>query len=668
MAFGRTTSARPRARAAVALAAAGGLLVLALAPVTASAATSPPAQPAPDAGQTTTVTWTGSIPGATTAQSAACPANALSDSTSVTITVPTGFYDATKMRADWSISWSDPNLVNDEKLTVVPPGSGTTKNADEINDSEATQHEDISYDNPAGGAWTVRACAFTSGPQAYTGKLVLTSSALTAGSPSPTASPEPTATATTAGGAASNRTFDEPVVVDSDDLNSVAEPSLRIAADGAIYVSGPQGLGGARVPAAAPGTGAVPGTGGDLVWRSDDGGKTFGFLGSYDGTLGGGDSDITSAPNGALYASGLNGACIAVSASTDRGNSWTTNPAGCADGAGSADRQWNDVDGNDAVYTGYGTLSRGLVIHKSVITGPVVVNGPATVVNSGDYQWPGVVDVNPTNGNAVMAWNTSTNDEIQINGVTRAGALMFPSPKRVAVAGGDTFDSFVSIDHGKDGTLYAVWSERRPAVKETWTMLAASRDGGTTWDAPVHVDSTPSTTVFPWVTAGDAGRVAVSYYGTDSTGISPEALDVKDASWHVWSSFSDDYGQTFAEHRTSPTMHQGSICTSGTGCATGTRDLLDFFETDLDANGCLVTAYTDNSRDTVAPDGSRTSDQATRIDVVRQSGGDGLLAARPCGAAALPIVPEAPVATLLPLLAAGLVGMVVYRRRRLART
>jgi hypothetical protein len=477
------------------------------------------------------------------------------------------------------------------------------------------------------------------------------------------------ATASAAAAAASNRTFDDPVIVDAADANSVAEPSLKVAADGAIYVTGPQGLGGARVPAAVPGTEAVPGAGGDLIWRSDDAGKTFQFLGSYDGTLGGGDADVTAAPNGTLFASGLNGACIAVATSADRGSSWVNNPAGCADGAGLADRQWNDVDGDTAVYTGYGTLTRGLVLHKSLISGPAVVNGPATVVNSGDYQWPGVVDVNPVNGNAVMAWNTSGPDDlIQINGVNRAGDLLFPNPKTVATTSGDTFDSFVAIDHGTDGTLYAVWTERRTALKETWTMLAASRDGGTTWDAPVHVDSTPRTTVFPWVTAGDAGRVAVTYYGTDSTGVSPEALDVKDAGWNVWSSFSTDYGQTYAEHRTSPTLHQGSICTSGTGCATGTRDLLDFFETDQDANGCLLTAYTDNSRDVVTPTGARSVDNATHVAVVRQSGGDGLLAAQPCGDAASPIVPEAPAATLLPLLAAGLVGAVVYRRRRALRT
>jgi hypothetical protein len=553
---------------------------------------------------------------------------------------------------------------DDEMLTVVPPaGGGATKTSDEINDT-TNQHEDVAYDNPVAGVWKVRACAFSSTPQTYTGKLVLTSTAL-GGSSSPSPSASPTG-GPIGGGPASNRTFDEPVIVDNDDLN-VAEPSIEVAPDGAIYVTGPEGLGGARVPAVVPGTQGVFGAGGDSIWRSDDTGKTFTYLGSYDGSLGGGDADVVAAPNGSLYASGLNLACIAVARSADRGESWTPNPAACEDGAGLADRQWNDVDGNDAVYTAYGTLTRGLVVHKSLISGPVVVNGPATVVdgNAGDYQWPGVVDVNPTNGNAVMAWNT-TDDKIRINGVKRAGGLIFPTPKTVAVAGGDTFDSFVGIDHGTDGTLYAVWTERHVALRETWTMLAASRDGGTTWAAPVHVDSTPRTTVFPWVTAGDAGRVAVTYLGTDSTGPSPESLDVKDAGWEVWSSFSTDYGQTYAEHRTTPMLHQGSICTSGTGCAAGTRDLADFIETDHDANGCLVTAFTDNSRDTVAADGTRSGDQPTRVAFVRQSGGDGLLASKPCAQAADPVVPEAPVAALLPLLAAALVGAAVLRRRRTA--
>ncbi|MDT7549822.1 MAG: hypothetical protein QOE84_2216 [Actinomycetota bacterium] len=659
-------STRWAARPGFAATTAGCLLLLATATGTASAATAPAAQTAPPAGQSTTVTWDGTITAPASPPSANCPAQAISDSTDVTINVPSGLYDTAATRADFSITWDDPLVVNDEKITVVPPpGGGDTKSADEINDSAAGQHEQVSYDNPVGGVWTVRACAFSSTPQSYTGKLVLTSTSLDSG---PTPTPTATATASTSATTGSNRVFGPPVIVDSDDLDSVAEPSLEVTGDGTVYVTGPQGSGGARIPAVAPGTGAVPGVGGDLIWRSRPDG-TFQFLGSYDGTLGGGDADVVAAPGGTLYASGLSGSCITTASSSDKGDSWLANPAGCADGAGVADRQWNDVDGDLAVYTGYGTLSRGLVLHKSLLAGQAgIVNGPATVVdnNNGDYQWPGVVDVDQKTGDAVMAWNT-TDDKIEINGVHRDGSLLFATPKLVANAGGDTFDSFVAIDHGTDGTLYAVWTERHPAVGETWTVLAASRDGGTTWGTPVHVDSTPSTTVFPWVTAGDDGRVAVSYYGTDSTGPSPEKLDTKNAPWHVYSAFSTDHGATFAEDLTAPdAIHRGSICTSGTGCATGTRDLLDFFETDIDPTGCLVTAYTDNSRDVVAADGSRTTDNATHIGVVRQVGGDGLLSTKLCGGAAVPVLPEAPLATLLPMLAAAFIGLAVYRRRRLA--
>jgi len=664
-----------RHRIAAGLTVGGLLLALGALPGTAAAAPAPPAQPVPAPGSSSTVTWNGTIRAGAN-PTANCQAQ-LSDVTDVTITVPAGSYADATTTAVFSITWNDPLEFNDEMLTVVPPtGGGATVTADEINDNQSAQREELTFANPVDGVWRVRACPFSSTSQPYTGRLTLTTtgSGGGTGSASPSASASVSASPSGDPGPQSDRTFSPPVVVDTDDLNSVAEPSIEIAPDGAIYVSGPQGLGGARVPALVPGTEPLPGVGGDLLWRSNDGGRTFTFLGSYDGAAGGGDSDIVATPDGDLYASGLTLACISLARSDDRGVTWANNPAACLDGAGVADRQWNDTYGNDALYTGYGTLTQGLVLHRALVDGPLPINGPATALDpSADYQWPGVVDVNQTNGNAVMAWNTpgtsnGTIDQIKINGVTDAGGLLFEEPQVVATTTGDTFDSFVSIDHGTDGTLYAAWSERRPAARETWTMLAASRDGGATWATPVHVDTKPTTTVFPWVTAGDAGRVAVSYYGTGSGGVSPENLDVKDAGWFVYSSFSTDYGATFAEHRTTPDpMHQGNICTSGTGCAAGTRDLADFFETDLDKRGCLVTTYTDNSRDTVSPTGTRSPDEATLVAVVSQNGGTGLLADQPCGLAAEPVVAETPLATLIPLLAAGLIGVAVLRRRHTPR-
>lgn len=494
---------------------------------------------------------------------------------------------------------------------------------------------------------------------------------------------------TAAGG--SDRSF-VTTAVDTKDLN-VAEPSINVAPDGAIYIAGPSGFGGVRAPIQAPDQVADQEFGGDLLWRSDDGGATWKYLQSYDGTFGGGDSDITSAPNGTIYASGLYLACVTVAASTDRGEHWVNNPAGCTNEGGLDDRQWNDVDGNQAVVTAFGGLT-GLGFTRSVVSTGAVVNGPVIPVDGGDdYQWPGVVAVDQNTGTSYVVWNTDHSednndcdhvgddgddttcddpmsaqhsDDIRIAAIPR-GATTSPTFVTVAADRDDTFDAFVDVDVDKAGNVYVVWNERHPDVQETWTLLSTSSDGGHTWSDPVKVNSTPKTTVFPWVSAGDDGRIAVSYYGTDATGYSPEVI-AGNPNWYVYSSYSTDGGKTFTEYQTTTNyLHQGSVCTSGTGCDTGTRDLLDFFETDYDAQGCLVTAYADNSRDTVGADGKRTNDKGTIVSAVHQTAGPGLLADTDCNAPSANLA-EVPSTALLGMVAA-LVFAAIYavRRRRLVR-
>jgi hypothetical protein len=134
------------------------------------------------------------------------------------------------------------------------------------------------------------------------------------------------------------------------------------------------------------------------------------------------------------------------------------------------------------------------------------------------------------------------------------------------------------------------------------------------------VNSAPVTTTFPWVTAGDNGRIAVSYYGTASRGNSPQTVP-GGAKWYVYSAFSTDGGRRFAEYRTTGVMNVGTVCTSGTGCQAGSRNLLDFFETAADPRGCLVTAYADNS----------AGGKAAIVSYVRQTSGPGLRSGTRCG-------------------------------------
>lgn len=436
---------------------------------------------------------------------------------------------------------------------------------------------------------------------------------------------------------AQQRHFSTPIHVDTAAADQTGEPSIIVAPDGTEYIVAPDGPG-VRTPSALGASGA----GGSLLWRSTDRGHSWAFLGSYDVPTGGGDSDIAVTPNGTLYASGLSyAACSTIGVSTDKGETWLDDPiAGCGHLPVLNDRQWTATYGNSTVDTAIGdSLEGNIDFVRSAVASPLVV--PSTTLQlytGGDYQWPGTVAVDQRRGTAYVVWNTAGDpnncdqsagsgscapkaastkapDKIYVSAVPDR-ATVAPTPTVVASRAFDTFDSFVTDAVDAAGNVYVVWSERHPAQQQTWTMLSVSRDGGHTWSAPAKVGRAPSTTVFPWVTAGDAGRIAVSYYGTTARGNSPQKVPAS-ALWSVYSSFSTDYGRSFAEYRTTGTMQKGPICTSGTGCATGSRNLLDFFETAADEHGCLVTAYADN----------HTGASAAVVSYVRQTSGPGLRSA-----------------------------------------
>jgi len=440
-------------------------------------------------------------------------------------------------------------------------------------------------------------------------------------------------------GSTSTRHFSRPIHVDVSAANATGEPSIAVARDGTEYIVAPDGAG-VRTPNAI----GAGGSGGSLIWRSPDRGRTWTFLGNYDLPTGGGDTDVAVMPNGTVVASGLSSvACATVAVSTDKAQSWRADPlAGCATFPLMNDRQWTAVDGNNTVYTVIGNTVEGeldLVRAKPGVLG-VTPTTTLQLYTGGDYEWPGTIALNSRDGTAYVVWNTTgspddcdgtsgdsctpaaasskTPDLIEVSVVPR-GATAAPTPRVVASRHFDTYDSFVTDAVDSAGNVYVVWSERHPAQRETWIMLSTSHNRGRSWSAPQRINRVPSTTTYPWVTAGDAGRIAISYYGTSAHGYSPQTVP-SGATWYVYSTFSTDGGRHFAEYRTTGPIQHGMICTSGTGCAAGTRNLLDFFETAADPQGCLVTSYADNSANA----------GAAVVSYVRQTSGPGLSARRPC--------------------------------------
>lgn len=438
------------------------------------------------------------------------------------------------------------------------------------------------------------------------------------------------------GAASAGATFAPPVRVSANEDQSAAEPSIRAARDGTLYISAPTGLGGARIQ--------EKGRGGDLIWRSEDDGKTWQFLGNYDPAQGGGDSDIAPDRQGVLWASGLTLANTTVGISTDKGETFRNNAVGSLETV--VDRQWIETYRAEPfafLTTGQITDRRIILsrIERSAADYPVVTK---TVTVSGDqeeYQWPGEIAVDEGAGLVYVAYNTDgepvRNDKIV---VTRSD-LELDTNKRfvVTTTKGDSFDSFVAVDVDQAGNVYAVWTERRPQGEDgrrgrTHTYVAVSKDRGKSWSKPTKVNSTMRTTTFPWIVAGSKGRVAIAYYGIRQPAKSPEDVFPKGRKalpkWKVWAAYSLNAhraDRTFTNKKAVPGfIHEGNLCTSGTGCATGTRDLLDFFQIDLDPCGNMVITYTDNSEDEVQRDGTRTVNNPEYVSFVGQNGGPRLYA------------------------------------------
>ena len=425
-------------------------------------------------------------------------------------------------------------------------------------------------------------------------------------------------------------TFGRPVAVTANDDQAAAEPSIRASIDGTLYIAAPTGLGGARVQ--------EQGTGGDLIWRSDDGGDTWQYLGNYDPAAGGGDADIAPDSNGVLWAAGLTLVNTTVGISTDKGDTFKINAVGTLDSV--VDRQWIETYKDEPfafLTTGQITDSRIILSRLERVPSdfPVVSK---TVTVSGEqesYQWPGEIAVDERNDLVYVSYNTDGDPVNQDAIVVTRSDLQLNETKRFVAAHtkGDSFDSFTGMDVDQAGNVYVTWTERRPLGKKgrlgsTHSYVSYSTNQGKAWSPPLRVNDEMRTTAFPWLVAGSKGRVAIAYYGIRQRGPSPETVARPDAAapkWRVWVSYSLNANSRDAKwnevRAVDDFIHEGNVCTSGTGCASGTRDLLDYFQIDIDPCGKLVITYTDNSKDTVGKGGIRTANSPEYVSFVKQAGG-----------------------------------------------
>lgn len=129
--------------------------------------------------------------------------------------------------------------------------------------------------------------------------------------------------------------------------------------------------------------------------------------------------------------------------------------------------------------------------------------------------------------------------------------------------------------------------------------MVYSTDFGQTWSKPVAIAAPSSSRVYwPWIAAGDPGKVSVVWYQTGPNQLAD--LDCQAADTYIYESSilsadSPKPQQLGPVNAAGRVIHYGQVCQGGTTCvATGQdRRLGDYFTNALDARGCVMIASGD---------------------------------------------------------------------------
>jgi hypothetical protein len=403
--------------------------------------------------------------------------------------------------------------------------------------------------------------------------------------------------------------FDDRVVIDPD--RAGGEPVSVVAQDGSISVSAHAGTTHIyKDPAAVGGYDdfAVGYTNQTLNWRSDDGGRTWDYVGL--GGLNAGPHSATSTgfsdPDyavdqaGTIYNVEINLVNNAVFSSMDDGQSYTLANPEVAPG----DRPWLAANEPGEVFL-YINLPKQLWRSTdSGITWSLVGQGAQVAISAKPYTDPLNPDdglIGPAGGNGIAisgddgrTWESfqganlgQSQDFFDVMAVDRAG-----NAYKVAAGGYNSPN-----DRTPSGTVTFNYFDREA---ERW---------GRTVSIPLPEGAGDA--LFPWIIAGDDGRVAVVYYY--NLAADPNSFFIGAAyTLNGTGSMADCDGDgerefvapqfSVADATNGVPVHVGAICLSGTTCnastnfVNGDRRLGDFFTVNFDADGRLFIASADTTR------------------------------------------------------------------------
>jgi photosystem II stability/assembly factor-like uncharacterized protein len=422
--------------------------------------------------------------------------------------------------------------------------------------------------------------------------------------------------------------FAAPLLVDT--VRAGGEPVIAITHAGTILVSAHPGFTHYHPPADptanVPDEIVTPFGGQSYLWRSTDNGETWthvGLPGMAEGprnaAFGVSDPEFTVMEDGTICFTDLEAlAMSSTSCSTDDGETWGLgNPVGSG---APTDRQWLASYGDEFYFTANYFADH----HIQAST-----DHGLTWERRGDVPCSQDLIANPGNGHLIVGCGAgiAVSEDggrtwTDPNADTQAQNRSVPN----AVSGGSRGMSEPAVDSAGNVWITYTRGEERlfvagtPDEGLTWPWMyevtphvrlafAEGRlgndfvcvEGSTGCDGGTQTAAKASngTYVWPWISAGSAGRVAVTWIGafeeTDSSAYG--------GNWYIFTTYligADTATPQITPLRVTPDpMHDGPICQSGTACQassmagvdSGDRRLGDFFETTVGPDGYLYGSW-----------------------------------------------------------------------------
>lgn len=367
-----------------------------------------------------------------------------------------------------------------------------------------------------------------------------------------------------------------------DKVRAGGEPVIAITEKGTILVSAHPGWTHTRYPPSA--NLVTPASGQSYLWRSTDGGATWAHIGLPNangmGPRGVGqgvsDPDFAIDSKGRIYLTDLEAlAAASVSWSDDDGATWLMGN-NVASTYGPVDRQWLATHGTDVYFMGNYFQSERVL--KST-------NGGLTWTQVGASHCSGDLVVRE-DGTLLVGCGAGVD-------VSTDGGKTFTKRDVPGAESASRVMAEPAIDAA--GNVYVTWTQ------DDGVYYAGTSDLGETWTTPVQVSGAAgladaATTIWPWIVAGDEGRIAIVWYATDAEGGPSKAK----GDWFVHqTTVLDAMSATprlVGAKVTASPIFQGGICQRGTTCQldptpAGDRRLGDFFEAAIDAEGYVNVVY-----------------------------------------------------------------------------